>query len=55
VERLLDDAEMERMLVQSKQKERILKRIMDSNLRMSGIAYRQAHQHTIEAREKERV
>jgi hypothetical protein len=55
VERLLDDAEVERMLAQAKEKERILRRIMDSNLRMSGIAYRQAHHYTVETRKKERV
>jgi DNA-binding transcriptional regulator LsrR (DeoR family) len=55
VERLLDEAEVERMLAQAKEKERILRRIMDSNLRMCGIGFRQAHQHTVEARDKERV
>lgn len=42
-------------LRQQSEKSRILKRIMDSNLRMAGIAYRQAHQHTLQARDKERV
>jgi hypothetical protein len=48
----LRKAEYER---QQREKDRILRRIMDSNLRMCGIGFRQALQHTVEAREKERV
>jgi Pyruvate/2-oxoacid:ferredoxin oxidoreductase gamma subunit len=40
---------------QQRDKHRILYRIMDSNLRMSGIAFRQAHQWTLDAREYERI
>jgi hypothetical protein len=53
VERLLDEAEVERMLATRKEKEKILRRIMDSNIRMCGIGFRQAHQYTVDAREKE--
>merc|ERR1711957_790499 len=38
---------------QMKEKSRILKRIMDSNVRFMGIGFRQAHQWTIAEREKE--
>jgi hypothetical protein len=55
VERLLDEAEVERMVATRKGKERILRRIMDSNVRMCGIGFRQAHQYTVDARDKERV
>jgi Pyruvate/2-oxoacid:ferredoxin oxidoreductase gamma subunit len=48
----LRKAEYER---QQREKDRILRRIMDSNLRMCGIGFRQALQHTVEAREKERL
>lgn len=40
---------------QQRDKHRILNRIMDSNLRISGIAFRQAHQWTLDGRESERI
>merc|ERR1711874_39011 len=40
---------------QQKEKDRILRRIMDSNLRFAGIALRQAYIHMESVREKERV
>merc|ERR1711982_54492 len=43
-------AEYER---QQKEKDRILRRIMDANLRMAGVGFRQALQWTIAAREAE--
>jgi len=53
IERDLDkerQAEHER---QQKEKERILRRIMDTNLRFAGMGFRQALQHTVTEREKE--
>merc|ERR1712238_43011 len=38
---------------QQKEKDRILRRIMDSNLRMAGIAYRQSYDHMNQDREAE--
>merc|ERR1712060_594712 len=38
---------------QQKEKDRILRRIMDANLRMAGTAFRQAHQWTVMQREAE--
>merc|ERR1712139_455662 len=43
-------AEYER---QQKEKDRILRRIMDANLRMAGVGFRQALQWTVAAREAE--
>merc|ERR1711912_22420 len=40
---------------QQKEKDRILRRIMDSNLRMVGVAFRQADQWTKAEAERERV
>merc|ERR1711976_429688 len=40
---------------QQKEKDRILRRIMDSNARYLGMAYRQAEQHTKAEAERERV
>merc|ERR1711862_473278 len=40
---------------QQREKERILKRIMDSNVRMMGVGFRQALQWMEHDREKERV
>merc|ERR1711957_958660 len=40
---------------QAKEKERILRRIMDSNLRWAGIGLRQAHQFMESEREAERA
>jgi len=39
---------------QQKEKERILRRIMDSNVRLAGIAFRQSFQFMESEREKER-
>jgi hypothetical protein len=55
VERDLEEAERAELERQSREKDRILKRIMDSNLRMCGIGFRQAHQHMEAAREMERL
>ena len=38
---------------QQKEKDRILRKIMDSNLRLAGIVYRQAYQYMESEREKE--
>jgi Pyruvate/2-oxoacid:ferredoxin oxidoreductase gamma subunit len=54
-EKDLDEARRQKYERQQREKDRILRRIMDSNLRMCGIGFRQAQQHTVEAREKERV
>ena len=40
---------------QQRDKHRFLNRIMDSNLRMCGIAFRQAHRWTLDARESDRI
>merc|ERR1711998_282037 len=40
---------------QQKEKDRILRRIMDQNLRFAGMAFRQSYQHMESEREKERV
>merc|ERR1711998_405042 len=40
---------------QQKEKDRILRRIMDSNLRFAGMAFRQSYQHMETEREKERM
>jgi Pyruvate/2-oxoacid:ferredoxin oxidoreductase gamma subunit len=50
-----DEAREQEYERQQREKDRILRRIMDSNLRMCGIGFRQAQQHTVEAREQERV
>merc|ERR1711904_505757 len=39
---------------QQKEKDRILRRIMDQNLRFAGMAFRQAYQHMQDEAEKER-
>jgi Pyruvate/2-oxoacid:ferredoxin oxidoreductase gamma subunit len=54
-EKNLDVQRQQEKLRQQAEKSRILKRIMDSNLRMSGIAYRQAYQYMEATRERERV
>jgi Pyruvate/2-oxoacid:ferredoxin oxidoreductase gamma subunit len=54
-ERNLDELIKQEQVRQQREKERILRRIMDSNLRMCGTGFRQAKQWTVEAREKERV
>jgi hypothetical protein len=40
---------------QQREKDRILKRIMDSNLRLCGMAFRQSWQWTVDQAEKERI
>merc|ERR1711998_573099 len=40
---------------QQKEKDRILRRIMDSNVRFAGMAFRQSYQHMETEREKERM
>merc|ERR1712146_622711 len=40
---------------QQKEKDRILRRIMDQNLRFAGMAFRQGYQHMESKREKERM
>merc|ERR1711976_92531 len=52
-ERLADEKAREEYERQQKEKDRILKRIMDSNLRMAGVGFRQALQWTVKAREDE--
>merc|ERR1712178_344048 len=52
-ERLADERAREEYERQQKEKDRILKRIMDSNLRMAGVGFRQALQWTVKAREDE--
>jgi uncharacterized protein YoaH (UPF0181 family) len=48
-----DAANVEKMLRQKHEKDRILRRIMSESARMAGTGFRQAYQHTVEAREKE--
>merc|ERR1712159_872993 len=52
-ERIADEKAREEYERQQKEKDRILKRIMDSNLRMAGVGFRQALQWTVKAREDE--
>merc|ERR1712039_957416 len=52
-ERERERREREEYERQQKEKDRILRRIMDSNLRMAGTAFRQAEQWTIAQREAE--
>merc|ERR1712203_1227282 len=52
-ERLADEKAREEYERQQKENDRILKRIMDSNLRMAGVGFRQALQWTVAAREAE--
>ena len=54
-ERNLDEAKKLQQERNQREKERILRRVMDSNLRMCGTGFRQAHQYMVESREKERV
>merc|ERR1711874_372723 len=54
-ERAQDEARRLEFERQQKEKDRILRRIMDSNLRFAGIAFRQAFIHMESVREKERV
>merc|ERR1712039_232868 len=52
-ERDREEREREEYERQQKEKDRILRRIMDSNVRMMGIGFRQAEQWTVAAREAE--
>jgi sugar-specific transcriptional regulator TrmB len=52
-ERDQDEKRKQEYQRQQAEKSRILRRIMDSNIRMCGIGFRQAHQYTVDAREKE--
>merc|ERR1712134_205074 len=52
-ERIADEKAREEFERQQKEKDRILRRIMDSNLRMAGVGFRQALQWTVAAREAE--
>merc|ERR1712066_728329 len=54
-ERARDEAERLERERQQKEKDRILRRIMDSNVRMMGTGFRQAYQWMEHDREKERV
>merc|ERR1712078_167150 len=54
-ERAREEAERLEFERQQKEKDRILRRIMDSNVRMMGIGFRQAYQWMEHDREKERV
>merc|ERR1712187_22945 len=54
-ERAREEAERLEYERQQKEKDRILRRIMDSNLRMMGTGFRQAYQWMEHDREKERV
>ena len=54
-ERNLDELRQQEHARQQREKERILRRIMDSNLRMCGTGFRQAYLHTLESRDKERA
>merc|ERR1712072_1536242 len=54
-ERAREEAERLEYERQQKEKDRILRRIMDSNVRMMGVGFRQAYQWMEHDREKERV
>merc|ERR1712139_437783 len=54
-ERAREEAERLEFERQQKEKDRILRRIMDSNVRMMGVGFRQAYQWMEHDREKERV
>merc|ERR1712007_373942 len=54
-ERDREEREREEYERQQKEKDRILRRIMDSNVRMMGVGFRQAYQWMEHDREKERV
>merc|ERR1712025_1250297 len=54
-ERAREEAERLEFERQQKEKDRILRRIMDSNVRMMGIGFRQAYQWMEHDREKERI
>merc|ERR1711920_750001 len=52
-ERAREEAERLEFERQQREKDRILRRVMDSNVRMMGIGFRQALQWTVSEREKE--
>jgi len=52
--RIIDEMERQLYERQQKEKDRILRRIMDSNVRLAGIAFRQSFQFMESEREKER-
>merc|ERR1711981_786114 len=54
-ERAREEAERLEYERQQKEKDRILRRIMDSNVRMMGVGFRQAYQWMEHDREKERI
>merc|ERR1712039_1007796 len=54
-ERAREEAERLEFERQQKEKDRILRRIMDSNVRMMGVGFRQAYQWMEHDREKERL
>merc|ERR1712151_1401650 len=54
-ERAREEAERLEFERQQKEKDRILRRIMDSNVRMMGVGFRQAYQWMEHDREKERI
>jgi len=54
-ERQEEDARNEYFIKIEKEKERILRRIMDSNLRLLGTGFRQALQFTMDDRDRERI
>merc|ERR1712025_599707 len=54
-EREREEAERLEFERQQKEKDRILRRIMDSNVRMMGVGFRQAYQWMEHDREKERI
>merc|ERR1712227_832169 len=54
-ERAREEAERLEFERQQREKDRILRRIMDSNVRMMGVGFRQAYQWMEHDREKERV
>merc|ERR1712066_117131 len=54
-ERAREEAERLERERQQKEKDRILRRIMDSNVRMMGVGFRQAYQWMEHDREKERI
>merc|ERR1712160_150559 len=49
----LDDKRQAEYERQQKEKDRILRRIMNTNLRFAGMAFRQALEHTVAQRERE--
>merc|ERR1712066_607753 len=54
-ERAREEAERLEYERQQKEKDRILRRIMDSNVRMMGVGFRQSYQYTLWDREQEKI